>query len=94
MPGNEPLDGVQVLNVRPADRVLAELDLADMAAVVIRELKHNERILGLTLESVDTGAVLWTAERDEHGELLDPERGPSSTRWPSRRAARGACAFA
>ncbi|MEY2421596.1 MAG: 2-O-(6-phospho-alpha-D-mannosyl)-D-glycerate hydrolase [Acidimicrobiaceae bacterium] len=70
--GNEPLDGAQVLNVRPADRVLAELDLADMAAVVIRELKHNERILGLTLESVDTGAVLWSATRDEHGELLEP----------------------
>ena len=72
VPGNEPLNGVQVLNVRPADRVLAELDLADMAAVVVRELKHNERILGLTLESVDTGAVLWRAERDEHGELLGP----------------------
>jgi alpha-mannosidase len=72
LPGNDPIDGVQVLNVRPADRVLAELDLADMAAVVIRELKHNERILGLTLESVDTGAVLWTVERDENGELLEP----------------------
>ena len=72
LPGNEPVKGAQVLNVRPADRVLAELDLADMAAVVIRELKHNERILGLTLESVDTGAVLWAAERDEHGELLEP----------------------
>ncbi|MEY2453067.1 MAG: 2-O-(6-phospho-alpha-D-mannosyl)-D-glycerate hydrolase [Acidimicrobiaceae bacterium] len=72
LPGNDPLDGAQVLNVRPAERVLAELDLADMAAVVIRELKHNDRILGLTLESVDTGAVLWSAERDEHGELLEP----------------------
>jgi hypothetical protein len=72
LPGDEPLAGAQVLNVRPADRVLAELDLADMAAVVIRELKHNERILGLTLESVDTGEVLWSVERDEHGELLEP----------------------
>ena len=72
VPGNDPIEGAQVLNVRPADRVLAELDLADMAAVVIRELKHNDRILGLTLESVDTGAVLWTVERDEDGELLEP----------------------
>jgi alpha-mannosidase len=72
VPGNERLDGVQVLNVRPAERVLAELDLADMAAVVIRELKHNDRILGLSLESVDTGAILWTAKRDQHGELLEP----------------------
>ncbi|MEY2446657.1 MAG: 2-O-(6-phospho-alpha-D-mannosyl)-D-glycerate hydrolase [Acidimicrobiaceae bacterium] len=72
LPGNDPVDGAQVLNVRPAERVLAELDLADMAAVVIRELKHNERILGLSLESIDTGATLWSAERDEHGELLEP----------------------
>jgi hypothetical protein len=72
VPGDEPIDGTQVLNVRPAERVLAELDLADMAPVVIRELKHNDRILGLTLESVATGAVLWSAERDEHGELLEP----------------------
>ena len=72
LPGNDPVDGVQVLNLRPADRVAAELDLADMAAVVIRELKHNERILGLTLESVETGAVLWSVERDAQGELLSP----------------------
>jgi mannosylglycerate hydrolase len=72
LPGNDPIDSVQVLNLRPADRVMAELDLADMAAVVIRELKHNDRILGLTLESVDTGEVLWSVERDEQGELLAP----------------------
>ena len=72
IPGDEPIDGAQVLNVRPAERVLAELGLADMAAVVIRELKHNDRILGLTLESVDTGDVLWAVQRDENGELLAP----------------------
>jgi len=72
VPGDEPIEGTQVLNLRPAERVLAELDLADMAAVVIRELKHNDRILGLTLESVDAGEVLWAVERDEHGELLAP----------------------
>jgi mannosylglycerate hydrolase len=72
VPGNDDIDGVQVLNRRPADRILADLDLADMAAVVVRELKHNDRILGLTLESVDSGAVLWQAERDANGELLTP----------------------
>ena len=80
LPGNEPLEGVQVLNVRPADRVIAELDLADMAPVVVRELKHNDRILGLALESVETGAVLWAVERDAHGELLSPGARASSTR--------------
>jgi hypothetical protein len=72
VPGSEPIEGVQVLNVRPSERLLAELDLGDMAAVVVRELKHNDRILGIRLESVDTGAALWSAERDEHGELLSP----------------------
>src|SRR5207253_422981 len=62
LPGNDPIEGVQVLNVRPADRVATELDLGEMAAVVIRELKHNDRITGLTLESADTGAVLWSVE--------------------------------
>ena len=70
LPGNDDVDGVQVLNRRPADRVLAELDLADMAAVVVRELKHNDRIQALALESADTGEVLWQTERDEHGNLL------------------------
>ena len=72
VPGNEPLGDTQVLNVRPAERVIAELDLAEMAAVVIRELKYNDRILGLALESAATGATLWEVERDEDGELLAP----------------------
>ncbi|HEV3226267.1 MAG TPA: hypothetical protein VGZ52_05515 [Acidimicrobiales bacterium] len=70
IPGNDPVDGVQVLNVRPAERVMGELDLAEMAALVVRELKHNDRILGLSLESVTTGAELWTAQRDADGELI------------------------
>jgi hypothetical protein len=43
-----------------------------MAAVVVRELKYNDRILGLALESVETDATLWEVERDEDGELLAP----------------------
>jgi hypothetical protein len=72
VPGNDPVDDTQVLNVRPSERVIGELDLAEMAAVVIRELKHNDRILGLALESAATGATLWEVERDEDGELLAP----------------------
>ena len=70
VPGNDPIDDVQVLNVRPAERVVGELDLAEMAAIVIREIKYNDRILGLALESVETGSTLWEVERDEHGDLL------------------------
>src|SRR3954464_244387 len=69
VPGNDPLDDTQVLNVRPAERVIGELDLAEMAAVVIRELKHNDRIQALALESSTTGATLWEVERDDDGEL-------------------------
>jgi len=72
LPGNDPIEGTQVLNVRPPDRVMADLDLTEMAPVVIRELKHNDRITRLALESVETGALLWSAERDANGELLSP----------------------
>jgi alpha-mannosidase len=72
LPGEAPIDGTQVLNVRPADRVVGEIDLAGMAPVVVREMKHNERIQSLTLESVETGEALWSAERDASGELLAP----------------------
>ena len=70
-----------------SDRVLAELDLADMGAVSFAaqaQRPHPRPSAG----GVDTGKVLWTVERNEHGELLRNGRGaPSSTRWPRRRSA-------
>jgi alpha-mannosidase len=62
--------GAQILNERPAERVLAELDLATMAAVVVRELKHNRRIEMIALESVANGEELWRAERERDGSML------------------------
>ena len=45
-----------------------------MAAVVVRELKHNASIQAIALESVDTGEVLWRAERERDGALLAARR--------------------
>ena len=41
-----------------------------MAAVVVRELKHNRRIEAIALESVETGEELWRAERERDGSML------------------------
>jgi alpha-mannosidase len=70
VPGTGPRPGAQILNERPADRVVGELDLATMAAVVVRELKHNRRIEAIALESVETGEELWRAERERDGSML------------------------
>jgi hypothetical protein len=70
VPGSGEREGAQVLNERPADRVLSELDLGSMAAVIVRELKHNRRIEAISLESVATGEELWRAEREHDGSML------------------------
>ncbi len=41
-----------------------------MAAVVVRELKHNRRIEAIALVSVETGEELWRAERERDGSML------------------------
>jgi len=71
VPGSGPREGAQLLNERPAERVLAELDLATMASVVVRELKHNRRIDAIWLEAADTGEELWRAERHHDGSMLE-----------------------
>jgi alpha-mannosidase len=70
VPGSGPRPGAQILNERRAERVVAELDLATMAGVVVRELKHNRRIEAIALESVETGEELWRAEREQDGSML------------------------
>ncbi len=70
VPGSGPRPGAQILNERPAERVVAELDLATMAGVVVRELKHNRRIEAIALESVETGEELWREERERDGSML------------------------
>jgi hypothetical protein len=70
VPGTGERPGAQILNERPADRELTELDLSTMAAVVVRELKHNRRIEAISLESVATGEELWRAERERDGSML------------------------
>jgi alpha-mannosidase len=70
VPGTGERPGAQILNERPAERVLTELDLATMAAVVVRELKHSQRIEMIALESVATGEELWRAERERDGSML------------------------
>jgi alpha-mannosidase len=73
VPGSGPRPGAQILNERPAERVVGELDLATMAAVVVRELKHNRRIETIALESVESGEELWRAERESNGSMLMSE---------------------
>ncbi len=70
VPGTGERPGAQILNERPAERVLAEMDLETMAAVVVRELKHNRRVEMVALESVATGEELWRAERERDGSML------------------------
>jgi alpha-mannosidase len=70
VPGTGERPGAQILNERPAERELMELDLSTMAAVVVRELKHNRRIEAIALESVQTGAELWRAERERDGSMV------------------------
>src|SRR5213078_2911981 len=65
--------GTQVLNLRAGDRVIAEIDMSGMAATVVRELRNNERIRALALESVETGEIVWSAERDVNGDLVSPD---------------------
>src|SRR4051794_2730498 len=72
LPGDQPIPGTQALEVRSADRVIAEVDMTGMAATVVRELKHNDKVRALALESVETGAIVWSAERGANGELLHP----------------------
>jgi len=70
VPGTGERPGAQILNERPAERDLMELDLSTMAAVVVRELKHNRRIEAIALESMETGEELWRAERERDGSML------------------------
>jgi alpha-mannosidase len=70
VPGTGERPGTQILNERTAERVVTELDLGTMAAVVVRELKHNRRIEAIALESVETGEELWRAERETDGSML------------------------
>ena len=70
VPGTEERPGAQILNERAAEREVTELDLSTMAAVVVRELKHNRRIEAIALVSVETGEELWRAERERDGSML------------------------
>jgi hypothetical protein len=70
VPGTGERAGAQILNERAAERELTELDLSTMAAVVVRELKHNRRVEAIVLESVETGEELWRAEREHDGSML------------------------
>jgi mannosylglycerate hydrolase len=70
VPGEGPRQGAQVLEDRPRDAVLAEMDLAGSAAVLVRELKHNARLRSISLELVDTDEVLWHTEREGQRDIV------------------------
>jgi alpha-mannosidase len=72
VPGNDDIPGTQIIERRTADVVVTEMEVAGSAAVLVRELKYNTKLLSIALESVESGEVLWQTERDGDGELFAP----------------------
>jgi alpha-mannosidase len=73
VPGEVTPPGAQLLSQRGADRVVGEVDIAEMAAVIVRELEYNERVLAITLDDPVTGAVVWSVERGSDGQLASTD---------------------